>query len=145
MQRLSEAKCYENLDMMLLEYWQMPLAAKSWEINVHDRRPWRAVHANTDAVGVLNATSYFQATMTELLAGLNCMIWVGDVIFWGHDEDDLLHTLELVLERLESVGLFAAAHKCIFFDTSIKWCEKVYSCGDIKHDPERLSGLANLG
>ena len=86
--------------------------------------------------GVLNATSYFQATMTELLAGLNCMIWVGDVIFWGHDEDDLLHTLELVLERLESVGLFAAAHKCIFFDTSIKWCEKVYSCGDIKHDPE---------
>ena len=47
--------------------------------------------------------------MTELLDGLNSMVWVYDVIFWGHDEDDLLHTLELVLERLESVGLFAAA------------------------------------
>ena len=43
--------------------------------------------------GVLNATSYFQATMTELRDGLNCMVWVDDVIFWGHDKDDLLHTL----------------------------------------------------
>ena len=39
--------------------------------------------------------------MTEVLDGLNCMVWVDDVIYWGHDEDDLLTTLELLLERLE--------------------------------------------
>eukprot|EP00903_Cladosiphon_okamuranus_P017345 g15980.t1 len=142
MQRLSEATCYGSLDM-LQGYWQMPLAPESQEMFTIVG-PGGLYTPTRVPQGVLNATSYFQATMTELLDGLNCMVWVDDVIFWGHDEDDLLYTLELVLERLESVGLFAAAHKCIFFDTSIKWCGKVYSCGDIKHDPERLSGLANL-
>ena len=59
--------------------------------------------------------------MTELLEGLNCMVWVGNVIFWWHSGGmsrttycNLLRILELVLERLErleSVGLFAAAHE----------------------------------
>ena len=56
----------------------------------------------------------------------------------------MLRTLELIVDRLEEVGLFAAAHKCVFFDTSIAWCGKVFSHGEIKHEPERLSGLANL-
>ena len=53
------------------------------------------------------------------------MIWVNDVIFWGLDETDLFNTLELILERLEEVGLYAAAHKCTFLKTSITWCGKV--------------------
>ena len=79
-----------------------------------------------------------------LLSGLSCMVWVDDVIYWGHDEQDLLRTLDLILERLEGVGLYAAAHKCVFFDTSISWCGKVYSQGATQHDGERVSGLANL-
>ena len=38
------------------------------------------------------------------------MVCVDDVIYWGVDETDLLHTLDLILERLEEVGLYAAAH-----------------------------------
>ena len=89
--------------------------------------------------GVLNATSYFQATMTVLLEDLYSMVWVDDVIHWGHDEEDLLNTLDLILDRLEGVGLFAAAHKCVFFDTSIAWCGKVYSHGEIKHNQARAT------
>ena len=65
--------------------------------------------------------------MTELLDGLNCMVRVDDIIYWGEDKEDLLHTLELVaLERLEEVGLFAAAHKCVFCDTSIIWLSLIH-------------------
>eukprot|EP00903_Cladosiphon_okamuranus_P017435 g16059.t1 len=142
MHRLSEATCYGSLDM-LQGYWQMPLAPDSQEIFTIVG-PGGLYTPTRVPQGVLNATSYFQATMTELLDGLNCMVWVDDVIYWGHDEDDLLNTLELLLKRLEAAGLYAAAHKSIFFDTSITWCGKVYSLGEIKHDPERLSGLANL-
>lgn len=71
--------------------------------------------------------------MTELLKGLNCTVWVYDVIYWGCDDDDLLDTLDHVLELLERVGLFAAAHKCIFIDTSITWCGKVHSGGEVEH------------
>ena len=59
---------------------------------------------------ILNATSYLQVTLTGVLEGLNYMVCVDDVIYWGVDETDLLHTLDLILERLEEVGLYAAAH-----------------------------------
>ena len=42
------------------------------------------------------------------------------------------------------MGLYAAAHKCMLYDTSIKWCGKVYSGGVVKHDPTRVSGLATM-
>ena len=66
------------------------------------------------------------------------MVWVDDVIYWGLDETDLLNKLDLILERLDEVGLYAAAHNCTFFETSITWCGKVYSQGEVKHDPARL-------
>ena len=79
-----------------------------------------------------------------MLEALNCIIWVDDVIYWGLDETDLLNMLNLILERLEEVGLYVAAHKCTFLETSITWCGKVYSQGEIKCDPERLAGLLSM-
>ena len=70
------------------------------------------------------------------------MVWVDDVIHWGLGETYLLNTLDLILERLDEVGLYAAAHNCTFFETSITWCGKVYSQGEVKHDPKWLAGLA---
>jgi len=37
--------------------------------------------------GVLNATSYFQGVMANLLDGLKCKIWVDDVFLYGERED----------------------------------------------------------
>ena len=101
------ANCFGKLDM-LQGYWQMPLANIAQEI---------FTIATSDGLftptrvpqGVLNATAYFQGVMSELLHGLKCKIWVDDVLFFGNDEDDLFTTLDTILERLESVGLFAAA------------------------------------
>ena len=56
----------------------------------------------------------------------------------------MLNTLDLILGRLEEVGLYAATHKCTFLETSITWCGKVHSQGEVKHDPERLAGLDTM-
>ena len=67
------------------------------------------------------------------------------VIYWGLNDADLLNTLNLILEHLEEVGLYAAAHKCTFSRlASHTWYGKVYSQGEAKHDPERLTGLATI-
>ena len=63
--------------------------------------------------------------MTKVLDGLNCMIWVDDVVYWGENEDDLLNTLDHILERLENVDMLVATHKCVFFETSNTWCGEV--------------------
>ena len=47
------------------------------------------------------------------------MIWVDDVLYWGLNDTDWFNTLELILERSTEVGLYAAAHKCNFFETSL--------------------------
>ena len=71
-------------------------------------------------------TSYFQETFTRVLEGLECMVWVDDVLFGGLDETDLVNTQDLILERLEEVGLYVAAHK------GITLCGKVYSQGQVR-------------
>ena len=79
-----------------------------------------------------------------MLAGLNCKIWVDNIVWWGADDNNLLNTLDKILGCLEDAGLFAAAHKCLFFDTEVSWCGKVYSRGQVSHDRERSSGLASM-
>ena len=103
------ATCFGKLDM-LLGYWQMPLV---FTIAISEGL-FTPTHVPQ---GVLNATTYFQGVMTELLAGLNCKVWVDDNVWLGADENYLLSTLDKILGRLEAAGLFAAAHRCLFFDT----------------------------
>ena len=63
------------------------------------------------------------------------------MFFYADTEDELLDTLD---EVFETVGLFAAAHKCTFFCREIVWCGKVYSQGRVSHDPVRLQGLSDM-
>ena len=53
--------------------------------------------------------------MTDLLHGLDCKVWVDDVLYFADSEEGLLTLLDEIIGRLESVGLFIAAHKCTFF------------------------------
>ena len=109
--------------------------------SVHHRHPRRSVYPTLVPQGILNPTAYFQSVMTEVLAGLNRKVWVDDIVWWGADEDDLLNTLDKIVGRLEDGVLFAAAHKCFFFDTEISWCGKLYSGDQLSHGRERLIGL----
>ena len=98
MATLSEAKFFGSL-YLLQDYWQCPLAPKAQDIFTI-ATPGGLYTPTGVPQGILNATSYFQATLTRVLEGLNCMFWVDDVIYWGLDETDLFNTLELILERL---------------------------------------------
>ena len=55
-----------------------------------------------------------------------------------------MDTLDEILARLESVRLFAAAHKCTLFSREIVWCGKVYSQGRVSHNPVNLQGLSDM-
>ena len=72
---------------------------------------------------------------TDLLRGLDCNVWVDDVFYFAEDEISLLRLLDEILGRLESVGLFVAAHKRTFFARELVWCGNVYSDGDRSHEP----------
>ena len=130
---------FEKLDM-LQGYWQTPLAAEAQEVFTV-ATPEGLFTPTRVPQSIVNATAYFQGVMTELLAGLNCTVWVDGIVWWAADEDNLLNILDNTLGRLEDACLFAAAHNCLFFDTEISRCGNVYSGGQVSHNPERLSGL----
>ena len=87
--------CFWKLDM-LQGYWQMSLAAEAQKVFTI-ATPEGLFTATHVPQGVLNAMAYFRSVMTELLAGLNCKIWVVDIVWWGTDADDLLNTLDKIL------------------------------------------------
>ena len=69
--------------------------------------------------------------MTDLLRDLDCDVWVDDVFDFAKDEISLLCLLDEILGRLESVGLFVAAHKCIFSLANwfgVEKCILIVSC-----------------
>lgn len=52
----------------------------------------------------LNAVAYSQATIQCELEKLNCMTWINDIVIWSTDFDNLLNSLDVVMERLEHGG-----------------------------------------
>ena len=106
---LLSARFFGKLDL-LQGYWQMPLV-KEARGNLTITTQLGLFTPRHVPQGVLNATAYFQGVMTELLVGIKCKIWVDDVFFYADNEDELVDTLDEILARLESVGLFAVTHK----------------------------------
>lgn len=64
--------------------------------------------------------------MARFLAGIRCKLWVNDILWWGKDVEDLLCNLGVIFGCLEDAGLFAAAHKCMIYDTQMVGGERCF-------------------
>ena len=49
-----------------------------------------------------------------------------------------------VVKKLVKVGLFVAAHNVSLYAREVKWCGKLYSGTDVRHDPERIRELVEM-
>ena len=72
MAKLSEVRFYGSLDLLQC-YWQCPRAPNGQEIYTI-ATPGGLYTPTRVPQGILNATSYFQATNTRVLLGFNCMV-----------------------------------------------------------------------
>ena len=85
------ARFFGKLDL-LQGYWQMPLAEAREMFTI--TAPLGLFTPTRVPQGVLNATTYFQGVMTELLVGIKCKIWADDVLLHADTEDEHLDTLD---------------------------------------------------
>ena len=49
-----------------------------------------------------------------------------------------------VVKKLVKVSLFVAAHNVSLYAREVKWCGKLYSGTDVRHDPERIRELVEM-
>ena len=127
-------------------YWQCPLAEEAREYFTFVTKDGLFTPTRVPQ-GVMNATSYFQGMMMEVLGNLvgrACLIHVDDVKVIGRSVEELIVNLRAVLLRCMESGLFLAAHKLVLFAKEVKWCGKLYSGTAVRHDPERVRGLVEM-
>ena len=78
---------------MLQGYWQMSLAAEAQEVFTITTPEGLFIPTCVPcAPRRFERDGLLQGVMTELLAGLNCKIWVDDIVWWGANEDNLLNS-----------------------------------------------------
>eukprot|EP00731_Ephydatia_muelleri_P017266 Em0010g364a len=98
---LGNAKVFSKLDLANA-YLQLPLEEESKEyvtISTHQG----LYRYNRLPFGVSSAPAIFQRTMESLLAGIpNVSVYIDDLLVSGSTEEEHLHTLEAVLDRLSN-------------------------------------------
>ena len=80
--------------------------------------------------------------MELVLRGLHwehCMIYLDDIIVFGHDFDQALENLHMVFNGLQSAGLKLKPKKCALFQRSVKFLGHVVSQEGVSCDPDKVS------
>ena len=95
------------------------------------------------AFGLCNTLVTFQRLMQNTLGELNlmyCVIYLDDVIVFGHMEEEHLEHLRVVFERFQEFNLKLKLSKCSFFQSEIvTW--PIMSHGGASYLVERMCGL----
>ncbi|GAA51908.1 hypothetical protein CLF_106999 [Clonorchis sinensis] len=112
--KLNGGKCFAKLDLADA-YLQIEVSDDSKElltINTHRG----LFQFNRLPFGVKSAPAIFQQTMDAMLNGLSGVAaYLDDIILTGSNQEELLHRLHCVLERIQQYGFRLRAEKCAFF------------------------------
>ena len=91
--------------------------------------------------GLCNTPMTFQCLMQNTLGELNltyCIIYLDDVIVFGHSEEDHLELLCIVFEHFREFNLKLKPSKCSFFQSEIIYLVHHVSCEGIHPSSENV-------
>ena len=94
--------------------------------------------------GLCNAPSTFERLMDVVLrglVGLQCLVYLDDVIVFGATITECCDRLEEVLTRLESAGLKVKGTKCQLFQTEVEYLGHVVSAAGVATDPKKVEAV----
>ena len=92
--------------------------------------------------GVSSAPSLFQRTMEGIVGNIqNVLVYSDDILVAGSSEEEHLHTLEVVLSRLEAAGLRLKLPKCFFMLSSVEYLGHKISAEGIHPTEEKKRAI----
>ena len=112
---LRGAKYFSTLDMAS-GYHQVPVD-KSDQVNTGFVTPWGHYEYTVMPFGLCNAPATFQRLMALVFSGLigiDCLIYLDDIIIFGPKFDVQISRLEKVFARLQQENLIIKLSKCRF-------------------------------
>ena len=103
-------------------FWQIKMAPESQQYTAFTVGNLRFHKFTRMPLGLCNAPVTFQHLMQNTLGKLNlmyCVIYLDDVIIFGHTEEEHLEHLHIVFERFPEFNLKLKPSKCSFFQSEI--------------------------
>ena len=92
--------------------------------------------------GVSSAPAIFQRTMENILQGLpQVCIYIDDILITGRTEEEHLHNLGKVLERLNKAGLRLKKSKCEFMLPQVDYLGHTISAEGLKPTKEKVRAI----
>jgi len=93
------------------------------------------------------APNFFQQEMNFILSdliGVCVFVYIDDILVFSKNEEDHLHHLQLVFDRLRKVGLKLKPTKCSFGLPEVKLLGYVLNSEGIQADPDKVAAIADL-
>jgi len=136
---LHRAKWFKILDLRS-GYYNIPLSLPDRDKTafVTRRGCWRFT---VMPFGLTCAPSVFQRLMDMMLAGLSyetCLVYLDDVIVCGSTFEELLHSTEVVFQRIRDAKLKLKLSKCNFFRREVSFLGFVVFAAGIETQPEKV-------
>ena len=140
---LSGGQTFTTLDLSHA-YLQLELEEDSQElvtINTH-----KGLYKYTRLpFGVASAPAIFQRTMESLLQGLPMVcVYIDDIIVSGKTQEEHLHNLNEVLQRLQSAGLRLKREKCSFCLPEVDYLGHTISAEGLRPSPSKVRAITEV-
>ena len=121
LESMARATHFSTMDFKS-RFWQVSMAPESQQYTACTVGNLGFYEFTRMPFGLCNANATFQHLMQNTLGELNltyCIIYLDDVIVFGHTEEEHLDHLWVVLECFREFNLKLKPSKCSFFQTEI--------------------------
>ena len=146
----------DSLNSLSGQSWfsTLDLASGYWQVRLsEDAKPKTAFathsglfHFAVMPFGLCNAPATFERLMSQVMRGLHwkrCLVYIDDILVFGHDFESALESLELVLIRVAEYGLQLKSTKCNLFRSSVPFLGHIVGRAGLECDPSKVSAVAN--
>ena len=95
--------------------------------------------------GISSAPSIFLQFMDQIFQGLNgVQCHLDDIIVTGKTEEEHMHNLQAVLQRIKEYGLRLRKEKCSFLKGSVEYLGHVISSQGIHPSPKNIEAIQKI-
>ena len=131
----------------------LDLTAGYWHVGLTDRAKERSAFIcrkglfqwNVMPFGLCGAPATFERLMETVLHGLQwqtCLLYLDDIIIFGHTFEETMARLKEVVHRLRQAGMKLKPKKCVLFQKSVQFLGHVVSADGIRTDPEKVRAIS---
>ena len=146
----------DSLNSLSGQSWfsTLDLASGYWQVKLsEDAKPKIAFATHSGLFqfavmpfGLCNTPATFEHLMSQVMRGLHwkrCLVYIDDILVFGHDFESALQILELVLIRVAEYGLQLKSTKCNLFRSSVPFLGHIVGRAGLECDPNKVSAVAN--